>query len=423
MSRQTAEYAFDLHAGLASLRVPEFDQLPVIGMAATLAIHLKGLGDIQYEILRKVSDYYMSIPSHALRDVLQVLADIGFVRLTTIGKTITTITPNIPTFNDVYAGVGEYADTECSLNSHEQATLEILAALHSAPQNRDSLQAKSGIERVVFDRCVVLGAESGILSTYKARGKSILISPYYFADNLDGLADIVAGGNTPALKSTLAKVKANQGWPLSLVSSTGEIGGSKLSSTEIALVIKLAEDGIVKPPTIEFGQRRESFLFTPKPGKTRLNAANREIYERAMALVSSIRKGQLLPNQYKIHYPVRLLEAFREKGYLRANSEAKDQYNNLVFMRVANLQKSGSFWQLHLIRSEENDTALNLAIELLRTGAMSNMEVSQDARIAFSKDETYIQSLISSAELKKRQKQVQDAQATYEYEQLIMKFD
>src|SRR5262249_43252479 len=54
MTRLTAELAYDLHAGLASLRVPEFDELQRIGMAATLAIHIKGLGGIDYDVLRKV---------------------------------------------------------------------------------------------------------------------------------------------------------------------------------------------------------------------------------------------------------------------------------------------------------------------------------------------------------------------------------
>jgi hypothetical protein len=51
------------------------------------------------------------------------------------------------------------------------------------------------------------------------------------------------------------------------------------------------------------------------------------------------------------------------------------------------------------------------------------MEVDQEARIALSKDEEYVQSLISSSELRKRQKQVTDAQAAYEFEQLILKLD
>ena len=48
MTKEIAEFAFDLHTGLSSYEVPEFDDLKLIGMAATLSIHIKGLGEIPY---------------------------------------------------------------------------------------------------------------------------------------------------------------------------------------------------------------------------------------------------------------------------------------------------------------------------------------------------------------------------------------
>ena len=424
MSRKIAEFAYDLHAGLATQQVPEFDDLHTIGMAATLATHVKGLGQIEYDVLRKVSDHFMSIPSYALEKVLQTLSDIGFVRLVTTGRKINQIIPNIPTFDDVYETIGSFAKSECNLNSHEEATLLILGQLYDAPRNRDALFSTLGIEKPLFDRSLLLGEKSGIVSQHLARGRPILISPFYFTDNLDGLADAAAACGASAIQSTLAKIKDNQGWPLSLVQTTNEIGGQLLSETEKQLLIKFSEEGIVRPPTIRFGSRSESFIFTPKPGRTRLNATNREVYERAMALISAVRKGQLLADRVRIRYPVRILESLRDTGFLRSNSEALEQYQNLVVLRVAHLKEvSPGRWQLHLNRTTENEAALTLAIQLLRTGALASMEISQEARIALSKGEEYIQSLISSAELKTRQKQVRDEQAVHEFEQLMLKFD
>ena len=268
MTKAIAEYAFDLHAGFASHRVSEFNELRLIGMAATLSIHIRGLGEIDYEVLRKVSDHLMTIPSIALENVLKVVDDIGFVDLVRSGKKITKIIPNVPVFDDVYEKIGNYAHSECVLNDHEEATLLILEALQNAPANKDALFNNLGIEKLLFDRCVTLGSRSGILSEHQARGRSILISPFYFADNLDGLADAAASVGSNTIKSTLDKVKNNQGWPLGLIGKTGEIGGRKLSTTELALIQKLSEEGILKPPTIKFRNLSESFLFTPKPGST-----------------------------------------------------------------------------------------------------------------------------------------------------------
>jgi hypothetical protein len=255
------------------------------------------------------------------------------------------------------------------------------------------------------------------------RARSLGISPFYFADNLDGLADAAAAVGASAIQSTLKKVKDSQGWPLSLVDATGEIGGVKLAQTEITLIHKLAEEGVIKPPTIKFGAKSESFLFTPRPGKTRLNAANREVYERAMALLSAVRKGQLLPARFEIRSPLKILEALRERGYLGSNTEAREQYANLVVLRVGYLKPAGFGWQLHLHKTPENKAALDLAIKLLRTGTLAGMEVNQEARIALTRGEEYIQSLISAAELKKRTKQIKDEQANHEFEQLVLEFD
>lgn len=274
MTREVAEFAYDLHAGLSSLRIPEFDDLQTIGMAATLSIHIKSLGEIDYEVLRKVSDHFMSIPSIALEKVLRVLADVGFVRLVENGRRIEKVIPNIPRFEDVYQTIGDYADSAFSLNAHEQATMLLLGELYRAPGNKDAIRNKLGIENIVFERCIQLGGESGIVSSHRARGKDILISPFYFADNLEGLADAAAAAGASAISSVLKKVKDNQGWPLSLVGLQKEIGGVKLSPTEVALIQKLSAEGVIKPPTIKFGSKQELFVFTPRPGPTRLNAAN-----------------------------------------------------------------------------------------------------------------------------------------------------
>jgi transposase len=144
---------------------------------------------------------------------------------------------------------------------------------------------------------------------------------------------------------------------------------------------------------------------------------------RAMALISAVRKGQLLPARFEIRSPLKILEVLRDRGYLGSNTEAREQYANLVVLRVGYLKRAGVGWQLHLHKTPENESALDLAIKLLRTGTLAGMEVNQEARIALTRGEEYIQSLISAAELKKRTKQINDEQATHEFEQLLLKVE
>ncbi|SFF68070.1 hypothetical protein SAMN05518865_103124 [Duganella sp. CF458] len=418
-----AEHAYDIQIGLGRSDAPEFDGIRTIGMAASLAVHLRGLGEIPFEVLRKVSDHFFNIPSYALRSVLDVLAELEFVDLITIGARVEKIIPTVPQFKDVYSILGTHPHLD-ALNEHEQAALHILGALQLHPENRDRLLQSSQMEKQVFDRCIVIGNEGGLVREHRVRGRNILVSPVYFADNAEGLADLAVQAGSAEIKNTLDIIRKNQGWPLSLTLAQNEIGGYSLTATQISLVECLSAEGILRPPTIQFSAREESFLFSPRPGNIRLDAANREIYERAMALVASVRKGQLLPDSYKIKWPVSILRSLRDKGYLGSNSDAAAQYGNLCVMRVGYLKETQpGRWQFYLHRTEENIAALTLAIQLLETGELANMELNQEARLALSKDERYIQSVISSAEMRRREKKKVDAQAAHEFEQMILQFD
>lgn len=421
--KKIVELAYDIQSGLGNVDVPDFDQMRTMGMAATLSIHIRGLGEIDYELLRKVSDHYFNIPSIALREVINILADIEYIQLSKKGSRIISIIPDVPRFQDVYEGVGEYFSFS-DLNEHEQGTLLILSELQNKPENRDRLLHSTGIDPQLLARCVDIGQCGHYIKPFRARGKDILASPFYFADNLDSLVDITAKIGASDIQKVLEIVKSNQGWPLSIIELRLELGGTKLTEAQRNLLVHMCSEGILKPPSLEFKSNKETFVFTPAPGASRLNAANREIYERSMALVSCVRKGQLLADKYRIRMPARLLEALRDKGYLGANSEAAVQYKNLVFLKVGSLKRTSSDrWEFHLSKTEENKKALDIAINLLRTGELSNLEVNQEARLALSKDEKYIQSVISSAELKKRDKMALNEDIATQFEQLILSYE
>ena len=73
-----------------------------------------------------------------------------------------------------------------------------------------------------------------------------------------------------------------------MIEKQAALNGTKLSSDELSLLLGLVSDGVLKPPSIERPNKKaEHFVFTPRPGKIRLNATNREIYERAMGLVAA----------------------------------------------------------------------------------------------------------------------------------------
>jgi len=270
-SKKLIELAHDIQTGLGSIDVPDFEQMRIMGMAATLAIHIRGLGEIDYELLRKVTDHYFSIPSFALKEVVNVLAEIKYIQIVKIGSKITSIIPDVPRFKDVYEGVGDYFSFS-DLNEHEQGTLLILSELQNKPENRHKLQHLTGIDDEMLSRCVEIGKSGHYIKPFRARGKEILASPFYFADNLDSLVDITAKIGASDIQKILDIVKNNQGWPLSIIQSRLEVGGTKLSDAQRNLLVYLCSEGILKPPSIEFKASKETFVFTPAPGASRLDS-------------------------------------------------------------------------------------------------------------------------------------------------------
>ncbi|MDT3275309.1 hypothetical protein Q4Q54_17750 [Shewanella sp. SP2S2-4] len=395
-----------------------------MGMAATLAMHLRGMPEIEYEVLRKVSEYYFSIPSMAIKEIIVTLAEIEYVKVNKKGSTILSIIPQVPRFKDLYEGVGNYF-TFSELNEHEQGTLAILAALQKKPENVDRIKSKIGLDYSVFNRCVEIGNFGNYFKTFRAREKNIIASPFYFADNLDGLVDMSAKSGAEDIAVVLDIIKKNQGWPLSIIQSQLELGGKKLTNTQSQILLQLCQEGILKPPSINFRDKSETFVFTPRPGNSRLDVSQREIYERAMALVSCVRKGQLLAEQFRIWSPLSILTALRDRGYIGSNSEAANQYKNLAFLKVGYLEKTnvGNRHRFVLNKTEENRDALELAINLLKTGDLAGMDIKKDAQIALSKDDKYIQSIISASDLKKKQLMPIASEANEQFQQLILGLD
>jgi hypothetical protein len=385
--------------------VPEFEAIPQIGMAVRLSLHLRGLPAINYSVLKLVASYYLDIPSFALKGLLEMLGEIEFVRIKTEGQTIKSIVPTVPYFENVFEKVGEYAKDQKRLNEAEQLAVAILDKLSFSPVLKGWAYGL-GAERLLVDRALQLGKEGQYLSLTRARGTDILYSPVFFAENTQIYADIVSKTGANQVKRLLNLIKNAQGWPLVLIEKTGEINGTKVTSEEISMLKRLAQDGAIKPPSIKTSYAGENyFMFTPSPGKARLTPSKREVYERAMALVASVRQGQFLPEKIAIRNPYLLLSALRDRGYLRANTEASQQYKKLTVLRVGVLENTGSGWhRFRLIENEENQQALRMAIQLASTGTVQGTEVDEEVKYLLTKDELYVESLISSQNLKEREK-------------------
>lgn len=418
----TASQCYDITTALSGKDVPDFEYLPRIGMMVNLSLHLRGLPLLEYEKLRMVSNHYFRIPTLALNQILHDLAEIEFVQLFKQKTSIKQVLPQIPFFDNIYSTVGNYANLELPFNEPEQLALTIVEKLTDSPTEVSNIY-NLGAETKLVDRNLQLGTEGGYILSKRARGKEILVSPLFFSENADVFADLTAKAGANNIKRILELVRKAQGWPLSIIEKTMEINGEKISNGDLNILKRLAQDGAVKPPSITTGHAGQNFfMFTPAPGASKLNPTNREIYERAMALVASVRQGQLLANKYPIKWPSAILNALKRDGWLRPTSETYSQYHQLAILKVGRLEKStGDKYKFVLINSQENLQALDLAIKLITEGVIAQMEIDQEARIALQRDQTYIDSIVSSSTLRVKEKVSLSEEAREEFDNILLK--
>lgn len=419
----TGELVFDIQTGLGRTDVPEYDRLRLVGMGAVLAAHIKNFPNIPYEKLRLVSEHFFSIPSYALKQVLELLAEIDLIKLDTTGQTINFIIPNISVFDSIYSSIGSYANIR-GFNELENVALEILSRLRKKPENLESLGAILGVDGMPLSRTVQIGERGNFLRKYRARGRDIILSPIYFADGLDALADLAASRGLVDFETVMNKLKLAQGWPLDLMLANSKMAGFDISPEERDLILKLVQENVIKPPSLSTPDGDIRFLFTPSPGTGRLSSTNRIVYERAMNLVAAVRKGQLLPVRVRIRSPYAILRSLRETGYLRPSTEAHLQYGSLVTLKVAVLEETSPGWhRLRLVQTKENIDAVDMALRMLREGDPGGTEIDRDAVIALERDESYVESVVSSAKFRERNTIALDPEATRIFNRLLLESD
>ena len=313
----------------------------------------------------------------------------------------------VPYYQDLYPKIDEYARDSRTFNEAEQLSIEMINRLSNSPENIDTFRNSLGADKKLFSRAIEIGETGNYLIKRRSRGRDILLSHTYFSENADLFADIVASGKAKNVKKILDAIKSLQGIPLSLIEKQKTINNCSLNEQDIAILKRLAQDGAVKPPSIKTSYSGENFfLFTPTPGDAVVPPSKRNIYEKAMAIVAAVRQGQFLPKEYAIRSPAAVIYTLKDKLKLgKATTEATQQYRQLVHLRVGQLIPVGNeFSDFHIIDTDENKEALDIAYSLVEKGTVEGIEVDEDARKALQQEQEYVESIIGSSKLREREK-------------------
>ena len=408
----------DITLSLAGRDSGDFEELLILGMAVRLALHLRGVQAVGYEVLRQIALHLLHIPATSLRRVLETLAEAEFIRLDQEGKTIKAVVPTVPYYDDLFEGVGEIAKAR-QLSEAESLTLALIERLSQAPTAKETFY-NIGAERKLVNRVIGVGNEGGYIIGRRARGRDMLVSPLYFQEHADAFADIAAGAGSGNVATVITALSRNQGWPLAIAKGSSRIGETTLTQAQLKIVLALAGEGFAPPPAIRTSYAGENFfLFSPKPGLRPLTPAKKTVYEAAMAIVAAVRQGQLLPRRFAIRWPVTLLTRLRDRKFLRANTEALEQYQKLVVLRLGRLVNIGGQWaRFELIETVENLEAVEMAIALMK-GEGAAPQPDEDVVLAFQKGDLYVESVLGRQKLKEQERVELDPETQDEIDNLF----
>ena len=113
-------------------------------------------------MLKLVGYHCLGIPTLAIRQVVELLADVEFVKIGSQGQTIKTVLPNVPYYEDLYQTLGDYA-VDAGLNEAEQLSVELVHRLSRSPEKLEALRNAIGAENTLFTRAFSIGKEGAYL--------------------------------------------------------------------------------------------------------------------------------------------------------------------------------------------------------------------------------------------------------------------
>jgi hypothetical protein len=369
----------DIQTGLQDVNVDEyapgeFQTLPLTGMAARLALHIRGRERLDQKQLYTVASK-LGIKSTEVSTVIARLEELGWVSSKASSGRVEKVLESIPYFSDLYEALGDQAETH-GLTELEQASIHTLECASNGPVLRESLE-RIGIENRLIDDVYKIGEEGAYLRSVESSSGHLIYSPLYWQENEECFSTLVSSFSDETIRTAIAKVRSTQGTPMDLL-------GTSPADEVIKESIRL---GLLPTPSVNSTNGEKRFTFTPFTSSEKIELIEKHVYEKALLILSCVRYGEHFAAITKIADPVRILSALLDQNRqhrIGPHSEIKLQYSTLVIRNVGTL-----------IRAE--------ALDLLRAG-----EPIQDRGVLLGQEEEllsvsdYKESLRSSRDLKSK---------------------
>lgn len=391
----------DIQTGLHGFQVDEFETITKVGVAARISTHIRGGDVLNYNKFKSICPTLFGITKLEFPTVMTLLQEVEFINIIGEGDS-TTIIPKVPYFGDLYETLGEKAAID-GLSDHERASIDILQRLSEKPIYKDTMKSLLGIDPNVLDRVLRIGKEGSYFTEIPRPQSNIILTPIYFGENPEFFAKSVEKYGEDIVGKTIKLIRKVPGTPFQKILDNQSIGQYELSENELELIKTLVSRGILQTPSIETTYSGENhFLFTPPVGTATIAIVEKEIYEKAMAVIACVRQGEHF-GEWRVRSPSAIIRSLLADGWLRKTTIAKEQYKTLVVKRICRLEPPNAHWQKTvLIDTPENRRALELAAEMLEAIEIQiGRGLNSQLRDAIYSDFKYQESLRGYGDIKK----------------------
>ncbi len=222
-----------------------------IGMAALLAVHIRGLERITN--IPGLTAFAANLGIRELPMVLHTLSEAGWIRAFPNVYAPVRIDETIPHFQEIYSTLGQQWSAR-QPGELESATLGLIESLAVGPQLLDDVVKSSGLSEEVISTVVDIGDLGGYFRKFISprEKREILYTPLYMDEHPESLLNCIAKNHERygEIQSILSEAKAFPG-----------ISVSSLEKTH-PLVAELINSNVLPAPAVQSSAGRHHFLVT-----------------------------------------------------------------------------------------------------------------------------------------------------------------
>lgn len=349
-----------------------------IGMAAQLAVHIRGLDSITNIIGFHGFCSNLGISSDSLPTILDTLQQVGWVRVVPNVYAPQRIEESIPYFQTLYDVLGE----QWSLRKPgelEKATMAIIDRLTVAPVPLETVASDLGLTTGDLQTVIDIGDLGGYLRQYDSPKDKIpiLYAPLFTDENPETLLNFIAknSGAHGQIEGIFKAARAHPGSPISVLACAAP------------LVIELVNSNVLRAPAIVSSGGTQSFAFAPF--KT---TQPRAILEKARIILACVRYGEGYSSITKISDPTAILRGLRNSKMIgrTPHSNIQSQYAAAANMGVGWIEPENGRFRFRLYDTADNIAAVDLAMAMCAgqtEDAASSLLLPSEVQAHFSRAE------------------------------------